>query len=306
LEVGAVDINSDTTQPYVANESGKVVTPRQETVCNRKAEGGNAACKKGAIEAPAAAVQAAAEATTTTEAATKAVAATTAEAAAAAAPEAAAAAAPEATPAAQAATTAAAEASTEEDSDAEESGEEQRGQYGGRVEEMRGETTEEVSDEEESGEEQRGQHGGMVEEMRGESTEESTTTLALTVARTLTLAEAAHAARGAEIKAAEEAEPSKGPEERQWNCTACTFENNAFDVLCVMCETPRHSDQWTCPKCSFRNPCTETECIVCGPSGGNAQAVSRAVTRSDIAIANRKAEASTEEVSTKEEEEVLP
>ena len=122
-----------------------------------------------------------------------------------------------------------------------------------------------------------------------------TTTLALTVARTLTLAEAAHAARGAEIKAAEEAEPSKGPEERQWNCTACTFENNAFDVLCVMCETPRHSDQWTCPKCSFRNPCTETECIVCGPSGGNAQAVSRAVTRSDIAIANRKAEASTDQ-----------
>ena len=89
----------------------------------------------------------------------------------AAAPEAAAAAAPEATPAAQAATTAA-EASTEEVSDEEESGEEQRGQYDGRVEEMRGETTEEVSDEEESGEEQRGQHGGMVEEMRGESTEE--------------------------------------------------------------------------------------------------------------------------------------
>ena len=77
----------------------------------------------------------------------------------------------EATPAAQAATTAA-EASTEEVSDEEESGEEQRGQYDGRVEEMRGETTEEVSDEEESGEEQRGQHGGMVEEMRGESTEE--------------------------------------------------------------------------------------------------------------------------------------
>ena len=104
--MGAVDINSDTTQPYVANESGKVMTPRQETVCNRKAEGGNAACKKGAIEAPTAAVQAAAEATTTTEAATKAVAATTAEAAAAAAPE--------ATPAAQATTTAASEASTEE------------------------------------------------------------------------------------------------------------------------------------------------------------------------------------------------
>ena len=76
-----------------------------------------------------------------------------------------------ATPAAQAATTAA-EASTEKVSNEEESGEEQRGQYDGRVEEMRGETTEEVSDEEESGEEQRGQHSGMVEEMRGESTEE--------------------------------------------------------------------------------------------------------------------------------------
>ena len=77
--------------------------------------------------------------------------------------------------------------------------------------------------------------------------------------------------------------------EGQWNCTGCTFENKAFDVLCVMCEKPRYSDQWTCPKCSCRNPRTETECTACGPSGGNAQAGSRAVTRS-AAEANREAE----------------
>ncbi len=77
--------------------------------------------------------------------------------------------------------------------------------------------------------------------------------------------------------------------EGQWNCTGCTFENKAFDVLCVMCEKPRYSDQWTCTKCSCRNPRTETECTACGPSGGNAQAGSRAVTRS-AAEANREAE----------------
>ena len=56
-----------------------------------------------------------------------------------------------------------------------------------------------------------------------------------------------------------------------------------------MCETLRHSDQWTCKKCSCRNPHTETECTACGLSGGNAQAVSRAVTRSE-AEANKEAE----------------
>ena len=100
---------------------------------------------------------------------------------------------------------------------------------------------------------------------------------------------AERAARRAKKKPAEEAEPSKRPKEGQWNCTACTFENKAFDVLCVMCEKPRYSDQWTCPKCSCRNPRTETECTACGPSGGNAQAGSRAVTRS-AAEANREAE----------------
>ena len=75
--------------------------------------------------------------------------------------------------------------------------------------------------------------------------------------------------------------------EGQWNCTGCTFENKAFDVLCVMCEKPRYSDQWTCTKCSCRNPRTETECTACGPSGGNAQVGSRAVTRS-AAEANEK------------------
>ena len=40
--------------------------------------------------------------------------------------------------------------------------------------------------------------------------------------------------------------PSNGPEEGQWNCVACTLENEAFDVLCDDSvwdtETPRPVD----------------------------------------------------------------
>lgn len=53
-----------------------------------------------------------------------------------------------------------------------------------------------------------------------------------------------------------------------WNCSQCTFENEAQSSQCMMCGAPKSevadSDTWDCSLCTFQNLADDPRCGACG------------------------------------------